>query len=264
MTGQDIVDACREAGHVWRQRLLDPVTTVHLFILQILHANTAMHHLRHLADYPVKPAAYCKARMRLPLEVLQRLLARTAEAARDATPAHWNHRRVFLEDGSSTICPDVDVLQDAIGQPSGCKAGCGFPVPKLLGLFNAWTGMVPELQVQPLYPHDLSGAWQLPHHLQPCDVLIGDRGFCSFAHLARLQQVGVSGLFRLHQRSLVNFRPHRRNGGRRQPTSAYVQRQGRHAQQVDWRKPKSLPRWMSSEQYATLPPALRVRELRYR
>ena len=32
---------CAAVGHVWRERVLDPVTTVHLFVLQILHGNTA-------------------------------------------------------------------------------------------------------------------------------------------------------------------------------------------------------------------------------
>ena len=32
-----ILALCHEVGYQWRARLLDPVTTVHLFILQILH-----------------------------------------------------------------------------------------------------------------------------------------------------------------------------------------------------------------------------------
>jgi hypothetical protein len=44
-----ILALCREVGYQWRARLLDPVTTVHLFILQILHGNTACSHLPHLA-----------------------------------------------------------------------------------------------------------------------------------------------------------------------------------------------------------------------
>ena len=36
---------CREIGHRWRDRSLDPYTTLHLFILQVLHNNTAMSHL---------------------------------------------------------------------------------------------------------------------------------------------------------------------------------------------------------------------------
>jgi hypothetical protein len=263
ISDQDILDACRDVGHAWRKRLLDPVVTVHLFILQILHANTAMHHLRHLANAPVKPAAYCKARMRLPLAVLQRLLARTAEAARREPTCRSNDRRVYLVDGSSTICPDVAGLQKAFGQPSGCKPGCGFPVPKLLGVFDAWSGMVQELLVLPLYTQDLAGVWRLHRHLQAGDVLAGDRGFCSFGHLAILAQEGVHGLFRLHQRAIVSFRPHRRHGGRGQPTSGFVRRLGRYDQLVDWHKPATVPRWMSREQYEKLPATLRVREVRY-
>ncbi|MGH7213427.1 MAG: hypothetical protein ACREIT_01400 [Tepidisphaeraceae bacterium] len=42
-----VLDACRQVGHVWRRRQLDPVPTLHLFILQVLHFNTALTHLRH-------------------------------------------------------------------------------------------------------------------------------------------------------------------------------------------------------------------------
>src|SRR5438045_5458660 len=66
--------ACREAGHTWRERKLGPVETVHLFVLQVLHFNTAITHLRHLAGKAVNAAAYCEARMRLPLAALQKLL----------------------------------------------------------------------------------------------------------------------------------------------------------------------------------------------
>ena len=61
-----IRDACRAAGHRWRERQLGPVETVHLFVLQVLCFNTAIRHLRHLAGHAVNAAAYCEARMRLP------------------------------------------------------------------------------------------------------------------------------------------------------------------------------------------------------
>lgn len=264
VSDQDILDACRQAGHTWRERLLDPVVTVHLFVLQILNFNTALSHLRHLANYPVKPAAFCKARMRLPLSVLQTLLAKTAAAARGAIPPPaWNGLRAFLVDGSSTICPDVPVLQKAFGQPKNQKPGCGFPVPKLLGLFDAFSGMILELLVAPLYTADLQGAWRLHKVLRPGDLLVGDRAFCSFAHLALLAGQGLWSLFRLHQRVIVSFRPHRKSGGKGRPTSTFVKRLGRHDQIVDWHKPQDPARWMTPAQHEALPATLRVRELRY-
>ena len=41
LTPQAIKSVCRKFGHTWRERILDPVTTVHLFLLQVLHGNTA-------------------------------------------------------------------------------------------------------------------------------------------------------------------------------------------------------------------------------
>ena len=52
-----IEDVCRRLGYTWRKRVLDPVTTIHLFILQVLAGNTAMTHLRHLAHLPVSDSA---------------------------------------------------------------------------------------------------------------------------------------------------------------------------------------------------------------
>jgi len=261
---QDILDACQQAGHHWRKRLLDPVVTVHLFMLQILNFNTALSHLRHLAKYPVKPAAFCKARMRLPLEVLQSLLAKTAASAPyKRTPARWNGLRAFLVDGSSTICPDTPALQKAFGQPVNQKPGCGFPIPKLLGLFDAFSGMIAKLLVAPLYTHDLTGAWQMHDCLEPGDLLVGDRGLCSYGHLALLASKGLHGLFRLHQRMIVRFGPTRKIHGKGRPTCTFVKRLGRNDQLADWRKPKLKARWMSQAQHDELPAVLRVRQLRY-
>ena len=39
---------CRELGYTWRDRVLTPVVTVHAFLLQVLHGNTACDHVPHL------------------------------------------------------------------------------------------------------------------------------------------------------------------------------------------------------------------------
>ena len=35
--------------------------------------------------------------------------------------------------------------------------------------------------------------------LHPGDILVADRGLCSYAHLALLMQAGVHAVFRMHQ-----------------------------------------------------------------
>jgi hypothetical protein len=275
LSDQAILRACQQVGHRWRERVLGPVATTHLFILQVLNFNTAMTHLRHLGKQAVKAPAYCRARMRLPLAVLQALLVESSKAMREAcssSDGRWCGLRPYLVDGSSTIAPDTPDSQKAFGQPKGCKAGCGFPVPKVLGLFDAVSGLMVQVLGFPLYTHEQSKVWMLHPLLGAGDLLVGDRGFCSFAHLAMLLSRGVHGLFRIHQKVIVDFRPHRRHRrsyrkGQRAaskgvPHSKFVKRLGKWDQVVEWFKPSSKPKWMSAEQYAALPKSLRVRELR--
>jgi hypothetical protein len=69
-----IRQACRDEGQRWRERRLGPVATVCLFILQVLHGNTACQHVVHFGRWAASASAYCQARKRLPLGVIHRLL----------------------------------------------------------------------------------------------------------------------------------------------------------------------------------------------
>lgn len=217
--------ACRDAGHRWRKRKLDPVATIHLFVLQVLFGNTAIRHLRHLSRVPLNAAAYCRARMRLPPGVLERLVEHSAAALRrslgeeagddDDEMTRWRGRRTWLTDATGTIAPDEPPLRRAFGQPHAQTVGCGFPVPKVLGLFDAVTGLLVKTLTFPLLVHEKSRVWLLHPLLEEGDLLVGDRGFCSYAHLALLSARGVAALFRLHQGQIVSFRPHRKHYDRR-------------------------------------------------
>jgi hypothetical protein len=126
-----IVQACQEVQHRWRRRQFDPVQTLHLFLLQILCFNTALNHLRHLSKLQMTAAGFCKARKRLPLAVLQRLLRRSAQALRQDLGRRGGFcgLRAYLVDGSSTITPDTPALDQHFGHPTGQKQGCSLPVP---------------------------------------------------------------------------------------------------------------------------------------
>jgi hypothetical protein len=133
-------------------------------------------------------------------------------------------------------------------------------------LFDAFSGMVLEALCLPLFTHEQSGVWRLHPMLRTDDLLVGDRGFCSYVHLAMLHLRGVFGLFRMHQRQIVDFRPRRkprRKGERGRPRSRVVRRLGKHDQLVAWLKPKKKPKWMTAAQWESLPAELEVRELRY-
>ena len=269
-----ILTACRGVAYRWRERTLDPVTTIQLFFVQILHGNTACTHLRHLTKLDVTASAYCQARMRLPLAVFAQLLRSVSHALQHEPleEGRWLGHRTFWGDGSSFSMPDTPALQKHFGQPGKQLPGCGFPVAHLLALFHAGTGLVLQILAAPLRTHDLSEVVRLHPELRSGDVLVADRGFCSYAHLALLVQAGVHAVFRMHQKQIVDFTPGRSHveparrgkGHKGQPRSGWLQRLGEHDQLVQWLKPLTCPQWMEAEQFAHLPDRLEVRELRYR
>ena len=131
--------ACREEKYTWKDRLLNPANTIHLFILQILNENTPLNDVPRRSGESFTGSAFCKARKRLPLGVFKCLLRRLADTllpnSRSA-PAddegRWCGHRTFIMDGSSCSMPDTPELQQHFGQPGNQSPGCGFPVAHLI------------------------------------------------------------------------------------------------------------------------------------
>jgi hypothetical protein len=168
--------------------------------------------------------------------------------------------------------PDTPALQDAFGQSTEQRPGCGFPIARLLGLFHAGTGVLLKLVVAPLLTHDLAQVQAVHSTLQPGDVLVADRGLCSYAHLALLVQAGVHAVLRVGARQIVDVTPGRpfvRPSVRRTPAvkgiprSRWLTALGVHDQLVAWLKPKTCPSWLAREVLAALPESLVLREVRY-
>lgn len=273
LSRETIEEACRRAEHRWRERVLDPATTIYLFLLQVLHGNTACQHVVHFGDWTFTDSAYCQARKRLPLAVYDWLVERTASAMRAAPgAARWLGHRVWVVDGSSFSMPDEPGLQRHFGQPGCQREGCGFPVAKWLALFDVTTGMLLRSTTAPLRTHDMSRVGPTSDGLEPGDVVLGDRGFCSYAHLAMLLRRGLHAVFRIHQQQIVDFTPGRPTARRDGPyprpqglpSSRWVLAHGPQDQVVAWTRPTRRPAWMSEEEFASLPEEILVRELRYR
>jgi len=269
---------CREHYYHWRERELDPATTVALFAQQVLHGNVPCSEVRHLASGGQSPTvaafsaqAYCAARQRLPLqvcndlfsEVCQRLLPQTHQ-----TQHRWHGHRVFHVDGSGFSMPDTKELRKAFGMPSGPKPGCGFPVAHLLVLFSAQTGLLLNAWASPLRTGDLAELPEAHLLLDAGDILIGDDAFGTYVHLALLLQANLHGLFPVHHKRIVDFtkgRPHTSEGKDAvagMPRSRWIKSLGKEDQLVEYFKPQQKPRWMSRQDYDALPDSITVRELR--
>jgi hypothetical protein len=180
---------CRDLEYPFRQRSLTPIVTTYLFLQQVLHGNSPVGALRHISGLDFTDSAYCQARARLPLAFFRRLQrAVTGTCRHDDTPdpaGRWHGHRLVLIDGSSFSMPDTPELQEAFGQPGGQASGCGFPTAHLLVLFDAPTGFLRHALPAPLRTHDLSQAAAMHRALEPGDLLLGDRAFCSYAQAAR-------------------------------------------------------------------------------
>jgi len=269
---ESIRSACRDAGHTWRSCRLNPVAILHWFLIQVLHGNTSLEHVARLGGGLFTGSAYCVARAFLPLAVYQSVLRNVVQALvpRTRSEGLWHGHRTLLVDGSAFSMPDTPELQKQFGQPGAQQPGCGFPVAKILALFHAGTGVLLEVMATPLRSHEMASVGAVHPALQPDDVVVADRGFCSYAHLTMLVRGGIHAVFRMHQRQIVDFtpdRPHACPGVKRaakgRPRSRWLRGLGLLDQVVEWFKPELRPEWMTAEQYATLPETRVVRELRY-
>lgn len=271
---EDLINqACCQAGHTWRKRILTPVVIIHCFIQQALHENTALKHVSMLAKRSFTDSAYCQARQKLPLKVFKILLSKLFACLQIHTKSDglWKGHRTFLIDGSSVSMPDTPELQSKFGQPGGQAAGCGFPVAKILAIFHATKGFLMSIEVAPLRTHELSQVGLIYPVLQSGDLLVGDRGFCSYLHMAGLVKRGVHGLFRVHQRQKIDFtqgrkyvRPNEKGKHTKGlPRSRQVSKLAPLDQLVDWYRPDSIPKVGPDGKRISIRASLRLRELQY-
>ena len=242
---------CYASGSRWRNRLLPPARTIELLLIQMLHGNTAISHLRHIVGFNFTASAYCQARSRIPLEALQRILGQLGKRFIAQDAGRWLGHKTYLIDGSSFSTPDTRVLRKHFGYPSGQQPGCGFPMGHLLALFHARTGMIQSLIPAEYRTHDMSQVTLVHPALGQGDVLVGDRAFCSFTHVALLQQRATHAVLRMHQAlQILKLR--------------CLRKIAQNDRVIEWRKPKKAPSWLSEEQFDKLPQSIAVRWISYR
>ena len=264
------IEAALEAEHVvYRRCLFDPIVTTWAFLSQVLDADRSCRKAisrvfaylsdtqpqvtdpMELIDSEADTGAYCKARQRLSLNVLKRLYRCVATHLEDsATPERrWLGRRVFLADGTTVLMPDTPENQAAYPQHSNQKAGCGFPLAKLVAIFSLTTGALIEAITDVWSAYEPALFRRISHCLQPDDVLVADRIYCTYADIALLRKQFVDSVLRLHGARKVDFRKGRRLG--------------KHDRIFTWEKPKQCPKTLPRHLYDLLPDTLTVRVLRF-
>ena len=190
--------------------------------------------------------AYCTARQELPLEDIKALHAPLAAALDGASKRFWR-RRVFVVDGSSLSMPDTKANQDAWPQPTGQKAGCGFPLMRILAVFSLGTGIWRALAIGSLHVAERTLFHSLWEHFGPGDIALADAGFGSYADYVLLERKGVDSIMPSHKRRTKGLRE--------------IKKLGKGDRLVEWFKGKIRPNWLSKEQWKDLPENFLVREI---
>jgi hypothetical protein len=283
LPAESIVGIAERLGHVWRKRVLGPDLTVHLLLLQLL-AHVAIGGLRHAAGVAVSAQAICRARMRLPLQLLMELLAATASPQNDdggggggggggGRPERslWRGLAIYLIDGMSFMTQDTAALAARYGKPRNQRgASQGYPAPKLLALMDlsgGGGGFIRKAIALPWARQEFTCLSRLFQAVARGAMVLGDRGLVSFAHLAMLARAGLHGCFRLprglvvHQHGKANARGHARGKARsqkkrprrrRRRSRRLIRRLGHQDLLVRWDAGGRRPSWLSGNRWASL------------
>jgi len=246
-----------------RERIFTPLVTFWAFLAQVLERGSSCRDavLRVLAwanfagrgprTASSQTGGYCQARARLEDRTREQIGHHLAEQIQRNLPQDhlWKGHAVQIIDGTGVSMPDTPDNQELWPQSKEQQPGCGFPWLKLVGLFCLASGALLHFVHGNKHQHEASLARTLFKWLQAGDLLLADRGFCSFASLSAILQQGAHAVLRLHQARPADFRRGRRLG----PNERLV----------TWVKPLQRPKTWDPQDFAMLPATLTLRLLRY-
>jgi hypothetical protein len=196
---------------------------------------------------------YCRARSKLDLTVLRRLVTETAQQLQDgADPSWlWHGLHAKLIDGFTFTMPDTMENQHEFPQQKSQEPGVGFPIARACAVLSLATAAIHDLNIGP-YEGKETGESALLRGILDClkqgDVAVFDRYFCSFMMLAILRLGGVHFCARLHQCRPSDFRRGKRLG--------------KNDHLVTWTRPQR-PSWMPYELYERIPDTMTLRAVRF-
>jgi hypothetical protein len=280
LSPDQINQLARDDGHVFRDTKLTPGNTLRLFAQQIAAGNIACSAVHHLAGVEFSDTAWCQARGRLPMDLIQQVHRRFIDDTRrelDRTGTvgdgryHWRGHRLFAVDGSTDSMPDTPALRTHYGVPSGVREGLGFPMSHLLLLMDHRSGLLIDCVDSPMNTSDPSQTPPMHAHLREGDILLADVAFVGWGHLALISRQKLHAIMPVHQRRIINFTPRREHANPRKgkatrhvgkPRSPVLKTLGVDDQLVAYPKPIEKPAWMDQQQWESLPESITVREIR--
>jgi len=246
-----------------RERLYPPTVALSMFMRQVLESDgscqkavngwAAQRAADGLTPCSVRTGGFCRARQRLPLEMVSTLTRETGRLLSQKALGQWlwRGRAVKLVDGTGISMPDTPENQAVYPQPSTQAPGVGFPAARLVMVICLATGAALDMAVG---PHSGKGSGELGlvrrllEGFSPGDVMLADALYCNYWLIATLMATGVDVLFEQNGSRITDFRR-----GQSLGTRDHL---------VRWPKPAARPDWMTPEQYVCFPDELTVREVK--
>jgi len=263
LTGPELLEMTDSLLPEHRERLYPPTLALSMFMGQVLSEDgscqkavdswAAQRAAEGLSVQSINTGAYCKARQRLPVEMVSALTRYTAQQLSGRAQARWRWRgrSVKLVDGTGILMPDTAANQACYPQLLSQAIGVGSPLARLVGVICLSTGALIDAAMGPFTgkgTSELGLLRQLAAAFSPGDVMLADAFYCNYFLIAAMQAAGVDVLFAQNGARITDFRRGERLGSR--------------DHRVSWPKPKIRPEWMSGEDYAALPDELILREVK--
>ena len=196
---------------------------------------------------------YCRARAKLNLGALQQLVCQSARQLDQQVHDSWLWKGLHakLVDGFSFTMPDTPANQEAFPQHPEQAPGVGLPIARACTVVSLATACVCDVAIAPFKGKETGEnalLRSLLSHFEENDLIVFDRGYCSYIMLAMLIAHKTHVCVRLHQNRSSDFRR-----GHRLGLDDHL---------ISWKRPDK-PAWISQEQYEQLPERLDLREIRY-
>ena len=263
LTGPQLFDRVEALLPDHRERMYPPTETLSMFLAQALSSDGSCRQVVNDAMVKrviggLKPGStdtggYCKARARLPANMVS-TLAREAGGILSKGAAswwQWRGRQVRLVDGATVTLADTLENQAVYPQSNSQKAGLGFPICRVVALLCLGSGALLDAAMGPCQgkgSDEQTLLREILDSLEGDDILLGDAFYATYFLLWELVRGGVDGLFEQH-------------GSRKRSTNfSQGEKLGARDHLIVLPKPKKKPDWMSQYEYDQAPDTLKVRE----
>jgi len=262
---EDVHRLCDELNVEFRDRVFPPAVALGLFVSQTLSRNDACSTVvsnfnkerkrKQLSPVTEDASAYCKARAKLPVELIDRLSNRVVTITEWKTPDcwKWNGLNVYFVDGLVVRAPDTNANQARYPQPSSQEDGLGFPQVRVVITTSLATGCILHYnigKVEGKRTGEVTLFREKHGDFVAGDVVVGDSNFESFHDAVLLNRRGVKLVFCI-------------NGSRKSPFDGTV------CETIDdaiitVNKPKFDKTRFTRVQWEALPDSITYRVIRYR